>query len=170
VLGFTVLLTLAASLLFGTAPALGSARADVNEALKEGVRSTANRHRLLPALVVIEVALGLVLTASAGLIIRTMSKLWSVNPGFDPENVLTFGIAGSPAVHGTPTAVRNGFAQTMEALRHVPGVKAVSVLFGGLPMDAIRSCPTGSKGARNPPSKARWIWRSSTPSIRTIST
>src|SRR5438094_644041 len=88
VLGFTALVALTASLLFGTAPAFRSARADVNEALKEGVRGTTSRHRLLPALVVVEVALGLVLTASAGLMMRTMSQLWSVNPGFDPQNVL----------------------------------------------------------------------------------
>ena len=150
VLGFTVLLTLAATLLFGAAPALGSARADVNEALKEGVRGTTSRHRLLGALVVVEVALGLVLTVSAGLMMRTMSQLWSTNPGFDPENVLTFGIAGSPAVHGTPTAVRNGFAQTLEALRHVPGVKAVSVLFGGLPMAGDSELPYWVEGRPKP--------------------
>jgi len=150
VLGFTVLLTLAASVLFGAAPAFRGARADVNDALKESVRGTTSRHRLLPALVVVEVALGLVLTASAGLMIRTMSQLWSVNPGFDPQNVLTFGIAGSPAVHGTPTAVRNGFAQTMEELRHVPGVKAVSVLFGGLPMDGDSELPYWVEGRPKP--------------------
>ncbi|HEY7284979.1 MAG TPA: ABC transporter permease, partial [Vicinamibacterales bacterium] len=104
VLGFTALVALAASVLFGAMPALRSARADVNEALKEGVRGTTSRHRLLPALVIVEVALGLVLTASAGLMMRTMSQLWSVNPGFDPQHVLTLGIAGSPAVHGAPAA------------------------------------------------------------------
>jgi predicted permease len=86
----------------------------------------------LPALVVVEIALGLVLTASAGLMIRTMSNLWSVNPGFDPRQVLTFNVAGSPAVHGSPLAVRNGLTQTIDRVRSVPGVTAVSVLFGGL--------------------------------------
>ena len=150
VLGFTALVALTASLLFGTAPAFRSARADVNEALKEGVRGTTTRHRLLPALVVVEVALGLVLTASAGLMMRTMSQLWSVNPGFDPQNVLTFGVAGSPAVHGTPAAVRNGFARTMEELRGVPGVQAVSVLFGGLPMDGDSELPYWVEGRPKP--------------------
>jgi len=150
VLGFTALVALTASLLFGTAPAFRSARADVNEALKEGVRGTTSRHRLLPALVVVEVALGLVLTASAGLMMRTMSQLWSVNPGFDPQNVLTFGVAGSPAVHGTPAAVRNGFARTMEELRGVPGVQAVSVLFGGLPMDGDSELPYWVEGRPKP--------------------
>jgi predicted permease len=150
VLGFTALVALAASLLFGTAPALRSARADVNEALKEGVRGTTSRHRLLPALVVVEVALGLVLTASAGLMMRTMTQLWSVNPGFDPQNVLSFGAAGSPAVHGTPTAVRNGLAQTVDQLRSVPGVQAVSVLFGGLPMDGDSELPYWVEGRPKP--------------------
>src|SRR5262245_29527254 len=134
VLGFTALVALGASCLFGLAPALRGARADLNDALKEGDRGNTSRQRLLPALVAVEVALGLVLTVSAGLMIRTMSHLWSVNPGFDPQHVLTFGVAGSPAVHGAPAAVRNGLVQTVDRLRSVPGVSAVSVLFGGLPI------------------------------------
>ena len=76
---------------------------------RKGIARNTSRQRLLPALVVVEIALGLVLTASAGLLmIRTMSQLWGVNPGFDPQHVLTFGVAGSPAVHGTPAAIRTG--------------------------------------------------------------
>jgi predicted permease len=132
VLAFTALVALGATFLFGVAPALRAARADLNDALKEGDRGNTSRQRLLPALVVVEIALGLVLTASAGLMIRTMSNLWSVNPGFDPRQVLTFNVAGSPAVHGSPLAVRNGLTQTIDRVRSVPGVTAVSVLFGGL--------------------------------------
>jgi predicted permease len=134
VLAFTAIIALGASVLFGLVPALRSARADLNDALKEGDRGNTSRQRLLPALVVVEVALGLVLTTSAGLMIRTMAQLWSVNPGFDPQQVLTFGIAGSPAVHGAPPAVRNGFMRTVDRLRNVPGVTAASVLVGGVPM------------------------------------
>jgi predicted permease len=150
VLAFTAFVALVASVLFGAAPALRSARADVNQALKEGVRGTTSRHRLLPALVIVEVALGLVLTASAGLMIRTMSQLWSVNPGFEPQNVLDFGIAGSPAVHGTPAAIRNGFVQTIDGLRSVPGVKAASVLFGSVPMDGDSELPYWVEGRPKP--------------------
>src|SRR5262249_29010539 len=117
VLGFTALVALGSSLLFGLAPALRTARSDLNDALKEGDRGNTSRQHLLPALVVGQVALGLMLTVSAGLMIRTMSHLWSVNPGFDPQHVLTFGVAGSPAVHGAPAAVRNGLVQTVERLR-----------------------------------------------------
>src|SRR5262249_36419521 len=97
-------------------------------------RGNTRRQRVLPALVVVEVALGLVLTMSAGLMIRTMSQLWSVNPGFDPQHVLTFGIAGSPAMHGTAAAVRQASVETVNRLRAVPGITAVSVMEGGLPV------------------------------------
>jgi predicted permease len=150
VLAFTAIIALGASFLFGLAPVLRSARADVNDALKEGDRGNTTRQRLLPALVVGEVALGLVLTTSAGLMIRTMSQLWNVNPGFDPQHVLTFGVAGSPAVHGTPEAVRNGLTRTAERLRAVPGVTAVSVLLGGLPMDGDSELPYWVEGRPKP--------------------
>ncbi len=150
VLGFTALVALGASFLFGLAPALRSARADLNDALKEGDRGNTSRQRLLPALVVVEVALGVVLTVSAGLMIRTMSQLWSVNPGFDPQHVLTFGVAGSPAVHGAPAAVRNGVVQTTNRLRSAPGVAAVSVLLGGLPMSGDSELPYWVEGRPKP--------------------
>src|SRR5262245_46685380 len=153
VLGFTALVALGASCLFGLAPALRSARADLNEALKEGDRGNTSRQRLLPALVVVEVALGLMLTVSAGLMIRTMSHLWSVNPGFDPQHVLTFGVAGSPAVHGEPAAVRNGVVQTVDRLGSAPGVPAVSVLFGGLPMSGDSELPYWVEGRPKPDRK-----------------
>jgi predicted permease len=150
VLAFTALVALGASFLFGIAPALRSARADLSDALKEGDRGNTSRQRLLPALVVVEVALGLVLTASAGLMMRTMTQLWSVNPGFDPQHVLTFGIAGSTAVHGTPAAVRNGITQTVNRLRSVPGVTAVSVILGGLPMNGDSELPYWVEGRPKP--------------------
>jgi len=150
VLGFTALISLVASLLFGITPALQGARSDVNNALKEGGRGNTGRHGFQRALVVVEVALALVLTTSAGLMIRTMSRLWSVNPGFDPQRVLTFGVAGSPAVHGSPAAVRNGFHQTMEQLRSVPGVNAASVVFGAVPMNGDSELPYWVEGRPKP--------------------
>ena len=87
--------------------------------------------------------------------VRTMSQLWSVNPGFDPQHVLTFGIAGSPAVHGTPAAIRNGFTGIVDRLRTVPGVSAASVLVGSVPMNGDSELPwTGSRDVRSRPSRA----------------
>ncbi|HET6936783.1 MAG TPA: ABC transporter permease [Candidatus Angelobacter sp.] len=150
VLAFTAVVSILASVLFGITPAVQSARSDLNQTLKEGGRGNTSRHGFQKALVVVEVALALVLTTSAGLMIRTMSHLWSVNPGFDPQGVLTVGIAGSPAVHGAPEAVRNGFAQTMDQIRSVPGVKAVSVMFGGTPMNGDSELPYWVEGKPKP--------------------
>jgi predicted permease len=150
VLAFTAAISIVASLLFGITPALQSSRADLNETLKEAGRGTTSRHRLQRTLVVVEVALGLVLAASAGLMIRTMSRLWSVDPGFDPHNVLTFGVAGSPAVHGTPAEIRNGFAETMQQMTAIPGIKAVSVVFGSVPMSGDSELPYWVEGRPKP--------------------
>ena len=150
VLAFTAAISIVASLLFGVTPALQSSRADLNETLKEAGRGSTSRHGLQRALVVVEVALGLVLTASAGLMIRTMSRLWSVDPGFDPQHVLTFNIAGSPAVQGTPQAIRNGLAETMQQLKSLPGGKAVSVVFGSLPMSGDSELPYWVEGRPKP--------------------
>src|SRR5262249_56177946 len=82
-----------------------------------------------------------------------IGRVWDVggvNPGFDPQHVLTFGVAGSPAVHGEPEAVRNGFVQTVDRLRTVPGVSAVSVLFGGLPMSGDSELPYWVEGHPKP--------------------
>ncbi len=135
VLAFTAVISFLTSLLFGITPAIRSSRSELNEILKEGGRGNTSRHGFQRTLVGAEVALALVLTASAGLMIRTMSRLWSINPGFDPQQVLMFSIAGTPAVHGTPTAVRNGYQQTIDQLRSVPGVKGVSVAMGAVPMN-----------------------------------
>lgn len=135
VLVFTAVVSLVTSLLFGITPAIQSSRSNLNKILKEAGRGNITRHGFQRMLVGAEVALALILTASAGLMIRTMSRLWSINPGFDPQGVLMFSIAGTPAVHGTPTAVRNGYQQIIDQLRSVPGVKGVSVAMGAVPMN-----------------------------------
>jgi len=150
VLAFTAATSILASVLFGIVPALQGSRADLSETLKEGGRGQTTRHGFQRALICTEVALALVLTASAGLMIRTMSRLWSVNPGFDPQQVLMFSIAGSPAVHGTPSAVRNGYQQTIDQLRSIPGVTAVSVMMGAMPMSGDSEMPYWVEGRPKP--------------------
>ena len=134
VLVFTAAISILASIIFGITPAIQSSRADLNETLKEAGRGNTGRQGFQRVLVVAEVALALVLTVSAGLMIRTIAELWNVNPGFDPNNVLDFNIAGSQAVHGKPAAVRAGFNQTLDVIRSVPGVEAASIIVGGTPL------------------------------------
>jgi putative ABC transport system permease protein len=150
VVAFTAFVSIAASLLFSAAPALQSSRLDLNATLKEGGRSKVARHGFQRALVSIEVALALVLTVAAGLMIRTMSRLLSVDPGFDPSHVLVFSTAGSPAVHGTPAAVRSGYMETVQRLRTVPGVQAVSVAMGAVPLRGDSEVPYWVEGRPKP--------------------
>ena len=95
VLAFTAGLCLMATLIFAAAPALRSARTGAGETLKEGARGSSGRHRLSRGLVVGEIALALLLTVGAGLMVRTLWTVWQVDPGFDPKGVLTFSLAGT---------------------------------------------------------------------------
>jgi predicted permease len=150
VLVFTLVVSLAASLAAAVAPALQSSRSATSDVLKDGTRAATARQGLQRSLVVAEVALAVVLAASAGLMIRTLWRLGSVDPGLDPRNVLVFGVAGSPAVHGTPAAIRNGFAETSRRLRAVPGVSGVSVLVGSIPMSTDSQLPYWIEGRARP--------------------
>lgn len=92
VLAFTLAIALLTALIFGLAPAVISSKVDLHETLKESGRSSSpgrRPHHLRGALVVAEVALSLTLLISAGLLVRSFIRLIKVNPGFNPENVLT---------------------------------------------------------------------------------
>jgi putative ABC transport system permease protein len=88
-LGFTFALSILTSFLFGIIPALRLSKVDLNESLKEGVRTAGARNRLRPALVVAEVALAMVVLVGGGLMIKSFWRLAHVDPGYEPEGVLT---------------------------------------------------------------------------------
>ncbi|HEX5083016.1 MAG TPA: ABC transporter permease [Blastocatellia bacterium] len=122
-LAFTLGLSLVTGVLFGLAPALQATRMNVNEALKQsGARSGAGHHRLQNALVVAEVALALVLTIGAGLLIQTFYRLRQVDVGFRVENTLTLQTR-LPRARFMDHAKRLAFfRQTLERVRALPGV------------------------------------------------
>jgi putative ABC transport system permease protein len=127
VLGFTLLISLLTGIAFGLAPALHASKPDLNEALKEGGRTSTEsfgHHRLRGLLVVCEVALALVLLISAGLMIQSFRQLLSVDPGFNPRGVLTMGLDMSDPKYQTNPARFMAFnAQLLERVRAVPGVQ-----------------------------------------------
>src|SRR5262249_39833298 len=86
---FTLVVALITGMAFGVAPALQASRPDLNDSLKEGGRgSTGRRHRLRDVLIVFEVAFALVLLVGAGLMIRSIVRLYQVDLGLNPDKVL----------------------------------------------------------------------------------
>jgi putative ABC transport system permease protein len=94
VLGFTTVVALATSLLFGIAPALQATAAKPAATLKDDARTSTSRSRVLPLLVSGQVALALVLLAGAGLFVRTLQNLQNIDPGFKREGVLIVELEG----------------------------------------------------------------------------
>ena len=137
VLLFTLSIAVVTGLLFGIAPAIHGSKADLNDALKDGARTVGEGggRWLRRTLVVAEVAMALVLLTGAGLLIRSFARLQAVDPGFDPDNVVTFSIAVPRAKY--PTAeMRAAFFETARLrLAALPGVEGVgassNIPFGG---------------------------------------
>jgi len=138
VLGFTLLVALLTGTFFGLAPALQASKPNLNESLKEGGRTSSadsRHHRLRNLLVVSEVALALVLLISAGLMIRSLHRLFQVNPGFDPQNVLTVHLPLSgERFRNLPTStivtqVTAYNSELVEKIKGLPGVESAATVF-----------------------------------------
>ena len=126
VLAFTLGVSVITGMAFGLAPVVQAWRTDVNDALKEEGRggTGGHRNRLRQFLVVSEVALALVLLISAGLLIKSFSRLLDVNPGFRTEGVLTFQVT---LTDGKSSAqIVNFVERIVERLRALPGVQAAA--------------------------------------------
>ncbi len=137
VLLFTVALTMFAGILSGVAPALlKTSRLDLHNTLKEGGRGFAGgRHRTQSALVVVEMALALVLLIGSGLMVRSLARLWRVDPGFNSHNLTTFNVSLPPSmIKASPDAIRAGLRQLEQKLASVPGVQAAALTLDGIPM------------------------------------
>jgi predicted permease len=136
VLLFTMAISLIAGIVFGLAPAFKTSRTDVNATLNQSGRSlVGSRHRAQAVFVTIEMAMALVLLVGAGLMIRTLVRLWNVSPGLNPSNVITFDITPSASLaRQSPDTIRATYRQLGAALRSVPGVKQSSFDWGALPM------------------------------------
>ena len=127
VLGFTVALSLLTGVVFGLAPAWRSTKVDLTPALKDSARSSssATRSLLSRGLVVLQVALSLLLLVGAGLFLRTLLNLQSVEPGFNTRNLLLFGV--QPGLIGyKDEKLLQLYQQMTERLEAVPGVQAVT--------------------------------------------
>ena len=117
VLAFTFGLSIVTGILSGLLPALGMTKGDVSSALKQGLGRTdadSGSSNTRSALVAVEVALSVVSPIGAGLMIRSLWKLQTIDPGFDQHNVLTLAVNGAQASIHRPyariTVLRRGAA------------------------------------------------------------
>ena len=159
VLIFALAVSLFAGIGFGLAPALRAWRPNLTDALKEGGRGVAgSRGRAQNAFVVIEMATALVLLVGAGLMIRTLTALWRVDTGFDPQNALSFYVAMQPDLGGDPAHIRAELRKMHEAVRSQPGVISASILAGSLPMQGDSELPVWKIDEPKPTSAAESKW------------
>ncbi len=136
VFGYLAAICLTTGLLFGMAPALHMSKVDINATLKEGTRGSGGSSRvkyLSGTLVVGELALALVLLAGAGLMIRSFLKLYDLDPGFNPNNVLTMRYTLNEVKYLTPDSRVRFEEQLLPRLASVAGVDSVAVV-SSLPM------------------------------------
>jgi predicted permease len=126
-------LALLTAVVFGLVPAWQSTRVDVQHALVEGgSRSVAGgaRHWTRRGLIVAQVALGVVLLVSAGLLLRTFVNLQSLTPGFNPKGLTTATASLLDARYPSPAEVTALFDRTLERLQSTPGIQSAAVSLG----------------------------------------
>jgi macrolide transport system ATP-binding/permease protein len=136
VLGAAAVLSLLTGIVFGLAPAVRSSKVDLTSALKE-VRATQSRPgafwrvSLSQMLVVGQIAISLLMLVAAGLFVRTLSNLQSVQMGFNRENVLLFQLNARQSGHRDPE-ITEFYGQLRERLAAIPGVRNAGLAGGSL--------------------------------------
>ena len=144
VLAFTLGISLLTGFAAGLLPALRLTREDVSQALKQGLGRTASDsggNRTRSVLVVCEVALSLMLLIGAGLLIRSLWMLRNVNPGFDPNRVLTMSVSIPPTKFSDPAQQISFFDRILQRVRTLPGIESAGL---------IDSLPLSGHGSHQP--------------------
>jgi len=131
VLAFTLGLSVITGIVFGLVPALEATRFDLHGSLKEGgknVGGTSGSHRVRSLFVVTQVALAMVLLVGAGLFIRSLRRLESVDPGFNANNLLTMRVTLPLAKYEEEPKRIEFFKKALEQMRAIPGVEAAGAI------------------------------------------
>ena len=152
VLLWTLGVSVLTGIIFGLAPALHISRLNLNDSLKEGGKSESAQaggsRRLRSALVVSEIALAVVLLASAGLLIKSFVRLQQVDRGFNTDSILTM-VVRLPDSYNQDPQVINFFRQALEHIRTLPAVRSAGIV-NFLPLYGGMGSATGFKIAGRP--------------------
>jgi putative ABC transport system permease protein len=166
VLGFAALLSIATGIAFGLAPAWQASRSSVGAVLKEGGRSSASSSGrwLRNGLMVVEVALSIVLLVGAALLLRSFSRLTSVDPGFNADRVLSFLVALPRTTYPEDHHRAAFFDQMIRKLQAMPQVRAVG-LVQSLPIrgDYVLSFSIQGRSPERPGEEPSANYRSASP-------
>ena len=156
VLLFTLGVSVIAGVVFGLVPALKTSHTKIGKTLKDSGRAISGyRSRAQAVFVVGEMAMALVLLIGAGLMIRTMTRLWQADPGFDPHNVLGFSITPPPSLAGDSLdAIRAAYRQIHSTIHSMPGVEGVSLNWGAHPMEGDNEVNFWPEGQEQPTRQA----------------
>jgi putative ABC transport system permease protein len=130
VLGFLLGASILVGIVLGLAPALNAARLRINESLKESSGAVPGRTaggNLRNVLVVAEIALSLVLLVGAGLMIRSFARLLSIDPGYDPNNLLTFQISLPDSRYPKIPQIVAFYRDALDRIGACPGVESVAI-------------------------------------------
>jgi len=131
VLAATAAITLITGILFGLVPALRASATDLSSSLKEGERGSSEggrRNRTRNVLIASEFALALMLLVGAGLLIRSFAAMQSLNPGYDPSNVLTM-VVPVTGTSSSPEGKRAAFYDALLGnIRAMPGVQSAGAV------------------------------------------
>ena len=153
VLLFTLGVSLLSGLGFGLAPALKFSRVSLQQVLRQSTQGAGGaRRRLHAVFVVAQVALSIVLLVGAGLMLRSLSALLKVDPGYDPQHALTFSMSLPPHPKATPAQIRERLRQFEAQMRNIPGVEAVSITLGSRPLIHDSELPFWIEGQPKPAS------------------
>jgi len=127
VLIFAVLVTALTGLICGLAPAIEGLRINLLDSLREGERGTGQRrqHHTRTALVVTEIAMAMVLLVGSGLFLRSLSRMLSVDPGFEPAHVLKASLSLPTHEYSTQQKVDDFLNELQRRLEALPGTKSV---------------------------------------------
>jgi len=127
---FTAALAIVSGLLFGLAPALQAWRVDLTQSMNSAGRASGSsgRTRLRSAFVVAQIAMSVILLAGAGLLVRSFMRLAAVQPGFDPNNVLSMTIPYSGSPLGVLERRPEMYREVLRRVRSLPGVESASLV------------------------------------------
>jgi len=141
VMGFTLVVSLLTSILFGMLPALAARKVDLRSSMASRSGSRVASLRLRQSLIAGEVALAVVLLAGSGLLIRTLIHLETLPPGFDPKGVMVAKASLDDVRFHDPAAFRKLLDESAAAMRQIPGVKnaaiGLSLPYESIPNDEV---------------------------------